>query len=143
VLARKFSPTALQPLLRILPLRKPPTPERVDRMAEQWGSPQAVLLPPGGVPGAGRAAGSYLEAWRGQVEEDKRGRGARAGGEGVGVGGVGGGGFGEREPPLCCLLRRRSSSREPWAWSLAVHRGWPSWSSFGTPSPGPPLGPVL
>jgi len=78
IFARKFSPTALDPLLRLLPLPEAPTPEAVDRMAEQWASPEAVSLPQG-VPGAGRAEGSYLEVWRGQVEEDKRG-GEKGGG---------------------------------------------------------------
>jgi len=82
--ARKFRPAALQALMQLLPLPKALAPGEVDAMVEQWWGPQNETVPEEGVPGEGRAAGSYLEEWRGEVEKSKKGKGREAGGRGEG-----------------------------------------------------------
>jgi len=44
-LARKFSPTALEPLLQLLPLEKAPSVEEVKRMSEHWWGPRLRSCP--------------------------------------------------------------------------------------------------
>lgn len=92
--ARKFRPSTLDPLMKVLPFSDALSPGDVDQMVQRlWVSSSSsstmAELPQGGVPGAGRAPGSYLEAWRGQMEKGKVGARAEGGTkEGGGVAGA-------------------------------------------------------